>query len=196
MSGRFTKLLQKSVTSITGVTNTHKQSNINGLLVTSSQETKDNSCVTSVTNGVKTIASGYTTEHGENQCNPYGVTTEPSIPAASSPRVTPVTQLHQKNNHYLNHYQYRLTKEVEAFAFQETVLLWIHENPLPIAEGMCAGCGKPITGSQESIAYGGIRTHWHGGDLSKDIHCSKHYIESRKKEAEEALAAMGVGNHA
>lgn len=200
MAGRFTHLLEgKGVTGVTGVTIDDKAGYINDLDVTLPQQNKNSPDVTRVTN------ASYTASTVKEKCNPPSVTEKPRVSAGSSGMVTPITPLHQRKGEvYFLQYQERIThelhftrnrKQAENLAYQEIVLRWIHDHPLPIAEGICAGCSKPITAGQESIAYGGILTHWHGGDLSKGMHCSKRYIDSRRKEAETALAAMGIVSH-
>lgn len=87
-----------------------------------------------------------------------------------SPPVTPEIMYCQKQYQERIAHELRFTSnraQAENLAYQEVVLRWINDHPTSLAESICAGCGKPITATQESIAYGGICTHWHGGDLAR-----------------------------
>jgi len=75
-------------------------------------------------------------------------------------------------------------EQAAVAAFDRLVSDWHREHGAPPPEGVCAGCGGPLSGSEAYSLHDGARLH---GDA-----CLARYGERWRAAAADALARLGI----
>lgn len=76
----------------------------------------------------------------------------------------------------------------ESIAWNHVALHWHHQNSPPTSDDLCAGCREPLDGAPDVVLFPhGERAHADSG-----FDCIHRYIIRWKREAANALAAIGI----